>query len=61
MCVADCFVHVLPKLWNIKYISVRLRLTVMCEVERCRSLRLILLVGGSLGVFEAYVRVLLLE
>jgi len=60
MCVADCFVHVLPKLWNIKYILVRLRLTVMCEVER-RSLRLILLVGGSLGVFEAYVRVLLLE
>ena len=60
MCVADCFVHVLPKLWNIKYISVRLRLTVMCEVER-RSLCLILLVDGSLGVFEAYVRVLLLE
>ena len=60
MCVADCFVHVLPKLWNIKYILVRLRLTVMCEVER-RSLCLILLFGGSLGVVEAYVRVLLLE
>ena len=60
MCVADCFAHVLPKLWNIKYISVRLRLTVTCEVERCSSC-LILLVGGSLGVVEAYVRVLLLE